>query len=183
MSKIYTKTGDQGVTGLYGGKRLPKFSVRVDTYGDLDELNAIIGIIISKLGTDSNLNRLLRIQSDLMIISSIIATPKDAPKNLKTLKLLPTVVEELEVEIDDWTQTLPSLTNFTLPGGTELSAFVHLSRAVCRRVERKLSLLNSEEEVDSIILAYINRLSDWLFTLARIINMQAGTTEIIWDNK
>ena len=178
---IYTKKGDKGETSLFGGIRVPKYSLRVETYGTVDELNSTIGLVIvqsSKLKVKS-LKRvkseLNKLQNDLLEIGSALANPKAQP-----LIHLEKRVREFELLIDFLTEHMPLLRNFILPGGGETGAMLHLARTVCRRVERKVVELASKETIDGEIVKYFNRLSDLLFTMSRFANFQEGKKETIW---
>ncbi len=179
--KIYTKTGDKGDTMLFGGARVPKHHLRVETYGTIDELNSYLGLIIDLLGDDSTHHHFLRaIQSQLFTIGSHVAT---APEKYATLKLplLDTIwVTDIEQEIDRLQAMLSELTTFILPGGHPTISHIHIARCITRRAERLLTALEEENPVPIPILAYTNRLSDYLFTLARAIAKEKNTPEIPW---
>jgi cob(I)alamin adenosyltransferase len=168
MNKIYTRTGDKGMASLLGGERYDKNSIFFQTIGDLDELNALLGIIISYTKDKEILIKLSRVQNDLFKIAGDIASQKLQENNL--ISISEHDVTLLEKEIDQWQKQLPPLHNFIFPSGVEPSAFIHLARAVCRRGERSFVSLNQKTTLKPELLAYINRLSDWLFVLARIIN-------------
>ncbi len=178
--KIYTKTGDTGQTGLFGGGRVSKDSLRVHAYGSVDELNAVLGVARA-IGMDATLDTLLaRIQDELFVLGADLATPGEA-------KYIPRVdsdyVTRLEQEIDQFEAELEPLKQFILPGGTPAAAQLHLARTVCRRAERQVvSLQATEEALNSITLLYLNRLSDWLFVLARLANARAGVADVPWHN-
>lgn len=172
---IYTKTGDTGSTSLFGGKRVLKCEELVDVYGSIDELNSWIGKIASDIQSPDVQAFLSAIQSDLFTIGSHLAGWK------ADLKHILTRVKEMEERIDILDDTLPKLKNFILPGGTKLASEIHLSRAVCRRVERQTVALGQKQEVDPRIFIYLNRLSDLLFMLARFINHEAGIVEVTWS--
>lgn len=166
---IYTRTGDDGTTALYGGTRVLKCEELVDVYGSVDELNSWIGLIHTKLKFP-----LSKIQSDLLTIGSFLAGNK---KNVPSLE--PRIME-MERQIDEMDKELPKLANFIFPGGSELAAEVHIARSICRRVERQTVSLSKKQHLDPVIVKYLNRLSDLLFTLARYINKQENVEEIIW---
>lgn len=182
MTKIYTKTGDTGETGLFGGGRVPKDQVRVAAYGDVDELNAIIGFAASLEPTGLELELLQNIQRQLFTIGAELSTLK--PETLaKILTSGPTSQGEittLERAIDGWEERLEPLRNFILPGGSPKAGALHFARTVCRRAERAVVTLANVESVSPFILAYLNRLSDLLFVLARAANTQAGRPELQW---
>lgn len=180
---IYTKTGDAGQTSLFGGKRVLKCEELVDVYGSIDELNSWIGLVASVIDTSDVQQFLATIQSDLFTIGSHLAGWEEAD-----LKHLPKRVEEMEARIDVLDDTLPSLTNFILPGGTTLASYIHLARSVCRRVERQTVALGhtpaaslGKQTIDPRIFMYLNRLSDLLFMLSRFINHEAGIVEVTWQ--
>jgi cob(I)alamin adenosyltransferase len=178
--KIYTKTGDKGKTSLFNGSRILKSNVRVSAYGNIDELNSVIGMVCSQLDISKKLQKeiidlLQTIQNDLFAIGSALSNP-----NSKSLDFLQKQVSAYENSIDSMTKILPPLQNFILPGGCIPGATIHLARTVCRRVERSVVKLSQEKEVDSNILVYFNRLSDLFFTMARYVNFLAKKTELIW---
>ncbi len=179
--KIYTKTGDQGQTGLIGGTRVPKDHVRVAAYGDIDELNAAIGLARAHT-RDARLNALLgEIQRDLFALGAQLADPT-AKVGAKKAKAAVTAagIRRLETAIDRREVALPPLTAFILPGGAPLGASLHLARTICRRAERAIVTLARDEAVDPRVLAYVNRLADLLFVLARFENQRSGEPEDRW---
>jgi cob(I)alamin adenosyltransferase len=179
--KIYTKSGDGGITGLADGSRVGKHSLRVAAYGDVDELNAALGLAKAH-SEDGELNVLLReIQRDLFAIGAQLADPK-ARVTAKKAKAAVTAshVERLEKAIDRCEAELPALTAFLLPGGSRLGAFLHLARTVCRRAERGVVALARKHKLDPLVIVYLNRLSDLLFVLARHENQAAGHPEDRW---
>lgn len=179
--KIYTKTGDDGTTGLFGGKRVLKNDDRVDTYGEIDELNSLIGLSICFVLSHDVREDLERIQNQLFNIGSFLATPMEDRKKLKGLEnISDSNVTYLESRIDYYEEKLPELKNFILPGGTRGAAFLHYARTVCRRCERKIVKFALKEETDKIYIKFFNRLSDFLFILARYENFFAGVREIEW---
>lgn len=176
LSKIYTRTGDDGTTGLGDGSRINKDSLRVDAMGDVDELNSVIGIMITEGVPDILSNELTEIQHDLFNLGGEICIPGYV--------ILPqSRVDDLESAIDSLNETLTPLKEFILPGGTKAAAYCHLARTVCRRAERKLIELNRTEKVTEISLKYLNRLSDLLFVMCRIINKEANVRDVLWQNK
>lgn len=166
---IYTRTGDDGTTALFGGKRVLKCEKLVDVYGSIDELNSWIGLLNAQLKVP-----LSHIQSDLFTIGSTLAGGK---LNLQFLALR---ITEMEKDIDRMDTKLSKLTNFILPGGSETAAQIHIARSICRRVERQTVALSKKQSVDPVIIKYLNRLSDLLFTLARFINKRENIKEVIW---
>lgn len=179
ITKVYTKTGDQGLTSLIGGTRVSKASLRVEAFGDVDELNAVLGIARTQ-ARDEELNvMLVEIQNDLFIIGADLASPPgiDVPRITKER------VEELESLIDKLLEELEPLKEFILPSGNEGGAYLHLSRTVSRRAERRIVKLMEEDEVGEYTLIYMNRLSDLLFVMARIENKRAGFIETFTEFK
>jgi cob(I)alamin adenosyltransferase len=176
--KIYTKTGDKGDTSLFGGKRLPKSHIRIDSYGTVDELNSHIGLVRDIVESDEIRAVLKEIQDRLFTIGSNLASDPD--KKMITPDVLESDVELLEKEIDRMNKNLPDLKNFILPGGHQSVSFCHIARCVCRRAERLVVALNLVEKVEPIIIHYLNRLSDYLFVLSRQIGHDLGVEEISW---
>jgi cob(I)alamin adenosyltransferase len=179
--KIYTRTGDDGTTGLIGGSRVPKCDPAIESYGTIDELNASLGV--AAVVADAELAGWLReIQAELFTIGSNLAVP--ATGKPAAAATIPSVNEawigRLETQIDAADTMLPRLQNFILPGGTELAARLHLARTVCRRAERLLVSLAAERAVQPAIITYVNRLSDWLFVQARRANHLAGQPDVPW---
>lgn len=178
--KIYTKTGDKGMTSLVGGKRVPKNSVRLEAYGTVDELNSDVGMIRSLWKKDEIFEELVRIQSRLFDIGShLAAEPGDMEVNLP-LGVQEKDIEELEQAIDRMNAVVPPMRYFVLPGGNELISFCHIARTVCRRAERRILDLSAEAPVGELLLKYINRLSDYLFMLSRQAAFDAGIEEMKW---
>ncbi len=180
--KIYTRTGDKGKTSLLRGGRVPKYDLRVDTYGDADELNSVIGFVRS-INEDGAVEKYLkRVQSEINVLCSDVAARLDKTKEgAKIPRVRSEWVTRLENEIDLLDEDLPPLTNFILPGGTQSGAALHMARTVCRRCERKLAeLYDTEGNVNPEALKYVNRLSDYLFALARWANHRAGGSEEVW---
>ncbi len=177
--KIYTKTGDDGTTGLFGGARVPKSSARVDAYGTVDELNATIGVArTAKLDTATD-GVLAAVQADLFTLGAELATVPGKEDKLKMRLLDAADAERLERAIDDAEVGLPPLTNFVLPGGSAGAAGLHLARTVCRRAER-LVLGLPDAPARSDLVVYLNRLSDLLFVLARKANKEAKVEDVLW---
>ena len=180
--KIYTRTGDAGETGLFGGGRVPKDDSRVSAYGDVDELNSAIGLARATAPTDFHDALLESIQRDLFSIGGHLATP-DPDKvraALEKATLAEGRVEVMEAAIDAADQELPPLRAFVLPGGTAKAAGLHLARTVCRRAERSVVRLGHEADVHELFVVYLNRLSDLLFTLARLANHREGRGDVTW---
>jgi cob(I)alamin adenosyltransferase len=187
MTKIYTKTGDKGQTGLIGGERVWKDSLRIESYGTVDELNASIGLAVAflkdlpvKWDKSELENFMNKIQNELFDIGSQLANNDEKIKS--TLPQITSKhIQELEKIMDKLELILPPLKQFILPGGHCLSAFLHQARCVCRRAERKCVELSRKEKTDEIIVIYLNRLSDTLFVLARWANQLTQTQEIVWN--
>lgn len=184
--KIYTKTGDKGDTALYGGTRVSKASARVDSYGNIDELNSFIGLAKSEITDEKVLAQLKKIQFDLFTVGSESATPADKlilanGKSRLSLMISDREIEELEQWMDEYETDLEPLQYFILPGGGKSATALHVCRTVCRRAERGLVLLNETEEIRAELIKYLNRLSDYLFMLARYISKISGEQEEFWN--
>jgi cob(I)alamin adenosyltransferase len=180
--KIYTKTGDQGTTGLFGGGRVDKDHPRVEAYGDVDELNAALGLARAIELMPRIDEVLVPLQRDLFAIGALLATP-DRDKmheQLAKARVDDARIAELERAIDDGERELEPLRAFILPGGTPKSAALHVARTVCRRAERRVVALRREVELPQLVVIYLNRLSDLLFVLARVANRRAGAGEVTW---
>ena len=177
--KIYTKTGDQGITSLLGGVRLPKSDLRIDAYGTLDELNSYVGLLRDQEVNKKRSELLKSIQDRLFTIGADLATVPGKDK-VKKPDLHPEDVEVLEKEMDAMDAELPMLTSFILPGGHTAVSFCHLARTVCRRSERIVVELASEEPVAELIIQYLNRLSDFLFVLGRKMAQELEVEEVTW---
>jgi cob(I)alamin adenosyltransferase len=181
--KIYTRKGDSGETSLFGGDRVPKDHGRVEAYGTVDELNSVLGLAVALLPQEMEewRARLIAIQSDCFTLGAILATPKTGTARPDHIPDLPEArVTALEMAIDELDDGLEPLTAFVLPGGSECSAALQLARSVCRRAERAVVTLSRSEDVEPIITKYLNRLSDFLFTLARFANVREGVPEVEW---
>ena len=184
--KIYTKTGDEGSTALFGGSRVKKYNLRIDSYGTVDELNAYIGLIKDQEIDKVSKKALLKIQNDLFTLGAMLATPpeketlKSGKERLNIPKINETAVQFLENEIDVMDAKLPQMTHFILPGGHQAVSFCHVARCVCRRGERLSVALNDQESINPAILKYLNRLSDYLFVLARMLSKQLDIEEFKW---
>jgi cob(I)alamin adenosyltransferase len=180
VAKIYTRRGDDGSTGLFGGPRVRKDDLRVSAYGDVDELNSALGVAREEL-PEGDLRALVdALQSELFTLGAQLATPdaEKAPKEVPRIGAQH--VQRLEREIDRLTEELPEMRNFILPGGSRAGAALHFCRTVCRRAERKAVELAETSPVPAEALAYVNRLSDLLFVMARAANLRAGGREIPW---
>ncbi len=183
LNRIYTRTGDDGSTGLVGGARIRKNSARVEAYGDIDELNCLIGICVTVATSPSETvihDKLKVIQNELFDLGSELATPHGSTWQ-GMLKTEAVHVDRLERWIDELNAPLPDLKSFVLPGGTPLNAHLHLARAVCRRAERAIVSLNDVEPVSEQVLHYVNRLSDLLFVMSRAAAHLAGAQEFLWE--
>jgi cob(I)alamin adenosyltransferase len=176
--KIYTKTGDKGETGLFGGKRLPKSHLRIEAYGTVDELNSYIGLLRDLSTVQQQKDWLLEIQERLFTLGSSLASDPD--KQMITPDLKAEDIQMMESAIDEMDTALPALKNFILPGGHPNVAHCHIARCVCRRAERRVVALALEENVEEIVVQYLNRLSDFLFTLGRKMGQDLGVEEIPW---
>lgn len=177
--KIYTKTGDSGTTSLFSGGRVSKNHLRVEAYGTVDELNSYIGLVRSSNASEKTDEYLEKVQNQLFRLGADLATPMDA-KAAWLVRITADEVEWLETTIDELTALLPELKNFILPGGVLAAAHLQIARTICRRAERLLVALAENEAINEQALIYLNRLSDWLFTLGRYENWQAGETETRW---
>src|SRR6185295_15530599 len=171
--KIYTKTGDEGDTGLFGGGRVPKDDPRVEAYGDVDELNAVLGMARAIEPLPRIDEVLVPMQRDLFSIGALLATP-DLDKMHKHLA---------KANIDDCDRELEPLKAFIIPGGSRKGATLHVARTVCRRAERRVVHLRHEVEIPSLVVIYLNRLSDLLFMLARVANVRTGAGEVTWSTR
>ncbi len=172
--KIYTRTGDSGTTGLFSGQRVPKHDLRIECTGCLDEVNCHLGLAAASDPDPKIALHIQHLQSHLFELGADLANPTATPR------ITPTHSSELEVQIDEITAALPTLRRFILPGGSPAAAHLHLARSVARRTERVAVALNAESALPSAILTYLNRLSDFLFTLARYQNQLADTPDVEW---
>jgi cob(I)alamin adenosyltransferase len=179
VTKIYTKTGDDGDTGLFGGGRVGKDDTRVEAYGQVDELNAVLGLARAEGAGD--LDGLLQtLQDQLFTVGSILATPAGSKASKGIPPIGATWVTDMEHAIDRWDVELPPLTSFILPGGSKAAALLHLGRTVCRRAERRVVPLMRAGKVEPEVVVYLNRLSDLLFTMARVANHRAHVKDVPW---
>ena len=179
---VYTRTGDHGQTSLVGGKRVPKNSLRLESYGSVDELNSQLGLLLTYLDEPADRECLIKIQGQLFSIGNILATD---PHNMQACQsqISEDDIADLEHSIDLANEGLPGWRGFTLPGGCRAAAVAHVCRTVCRRTERRIYALDAEEPVDKSVTAYINRLSDYLYILACRLNFLGGTDEILWRKR
>lgn len=180
--KIYTKTGDGGETGLFRGPRVPKHHLRVQAYGGVDELNAILGIAICEVQHSEIRDLLSSLQHQLFEVGADLATPPQDTDDHK-LRIPATMIKALENTIDHFEEKLPPLTQFILPGGNKGAAWLHYSRTACRKAERGATLLAEHESMNREIVRYLNRLSDLLFVLARAENQFTGESETVWKKR
>jgi cob(I)alamin adenosyltransferase len=180
--KIYTGTGDNGETGLFGGERVLKSDLRVEAYGSVDELNAFIGLTITELKDEDIKKTLLKIQNQLFTVGSDLSTP-DTEKNKKlNIPRAPqSFYTEVETLIDKYSAELEELKYFILPGGSKAAALMHVCRTVCRKAERTIVELNSKEKIGNSIIIFLNRLSDLFFVLARYVNKQSDVPDVKWE--
>lgn len=184
--KVYTKTGDTGTTALFGGTRVPKDHARIESYGTVDELNSYIGLIRDQEINQHFKDILIEIQDRLFTVGAILATPpekevlKNGQKRLQNLGIIESDIELLEKEIDTMEDSLPQMTHFVLPGGHTTVSFCHIARCVCRRAERLAVHLSHNETVADIAIKYLNRLSDYLFVLARKLSKELNADEVKW---
>ncbi len=177
--KIYTKKGDQGQTSLIGGMRVPKYDLRIESYGTVDELNSHLGVLRDQEIDQAYKAQIIDIQQILFTIGSHLAVGKEG-SSMKLPELRPEHIEILENNIDAMDEALPPMRFFVLPGGHQAVSFAHVARCVCRRAERLVVHLASEEKVDGLIITYLNRLSDYIFTLSRKIAHDLGAEEQPW---
>jgi cob(I)alamin adenosyltransferase len=178
--RIYTKTGDRGETGLFGGTRLPKNHVRIEAYGTIDELNAMTGYLCDSVTEGSVRDLLVQIQNNLFTIGGMLALDP-SKKSLSVPKIAESDVARLEDAIDSMEEELPPIRQFVLPSGHVTSSLAHVTRTVCRRAERAVVALHACEPVEPLILQYLNRLADYFFVLARYLNLLAGASERPWQ--
>lgn len=184
--KVYTKTGDTGTTALFGGTRVPKHHIRIESYGTVDELNSHIGLIRDQEMNPLYKNVLIEVQDRLFTVGAILATPpeketlKNGQKRLQNLGIQESDIEYLENQIDAMEESLPQMTHFVLPGGHTTVSYCHIARCVCRRAERLAVHLNDIEPTDELVIKYLNRLSDYLFVLARKLSFDLKADEVQW---
>ena len=178
--RVYTRTGDDGTTGLIGGTRVKKYDLRLEAYGTVDELNSWIGLIRSQEITPEDIQDLIEIQNNLFVIGAILATDTTKVDNSTQLAKFEENILYLEKRMDQLLDLLPPLTNFLLPGGSNAVSYCHIARTVCRRAERRTYQLSEEIEVPIELLKYLNRLSDFLYVLSRKMAQDKGIKEIPW---
>ena len=184
--KIYTKPGDKGQTSLFGGTRVPKYHLRIEAYGTVDELISYMGLIRDQKIDDHSSQMLTTIQNELFTLGAMLATPpekeilKNGKERLNIQKINPDSIIRLENEIDAMNESLPPMTHFILPGGHQTVSFCHIARCICRRAERITTRLSEESTVNDQVLVYLNRLSDYIFVLARKLSYDLNAPEIKW---
>ena len=184
----YTKTGDKGMTSLVGGQRVSKTDLRLEAYGTVDELNSQLGLLLTEVSDASDHALLNEVQNHLFVVGGYLATDQSTTQLRAQSVVTPAMIESLEKAVDEIDSSLPKLRAFVLPGGTRGASMAHVCRTVCRRAERRILALNNqlkernEAELDANVLSYMNRLSDFLFVLARKMNIIEGQDEIIWKN-
>ena len=183
LNKIYTKTGDDGTTGLSDGSRVKKYDLRPSAYGDVDELNSFIGLSINCIKKEKKYNFLVeilkKIQNDLFDLGADLSTPIEKKPKYEPLRIKNSQVLNLENLIDKFNSKLEPLNSFVLPGGSEISSWLHITRTVARRAERSMSKLSKKNKINKQSLIYINRLSDFLFVVSRVTN-DNGKSDILW---
>ncbi len=178
--KIYTKTGDKATTALFTGKRVPKHHIRIESYGTIDELNSHLGLVRDQ-EIDSRSKKILAvIQNKLFTVGAILATEPNKKNRLKIPRIQENDIELLEKEMDNMNEELPEMTHFILPGGHTTVSYCHIARTVCRRAERMISYLHENEPVPEGVLMYVNRLSDYIFVLARKLSKDLQAEEVKW---
>ncbi|UII78923.1 cob(I)yrinic acid a,c-diamide adenosyltransferase [Flagellimonas sp. CMM7] len=178
--KIYTKTGDKATTALFTGKRVPKHHIRIESYGTVDELNSFLGLLRDQEIDHHSKEVLTLVQNKLFTVGAILATEPKKENRLKIPKINEDDIELLEKEMDQMNEQLPEMTHFILPGGHTTVSYCHIARTICRRAERMISYLHENDPIPDMLLAYINRLSDYLFVLARKLSKDLQAEEVKW---
>ena len=176
--KIYTKTGDKGLTGLFGGARIPKDDARIEAYGTVDELNSLIGVLAEHVDHPQTVEHLRTIQNRLFDLGSVLATDPNSDFKLPGIEVADIFFLEQQMDLMD--EKLPALKNFIIPGGSPAVSYAHVCRTVCRRAERRVISLAQLAEIDQNMIIYLNRLSDYFFILARYLGLEADVPEVIW---
>ncbi|MEM7586708.1 MAG: cob(I)yrinic acid a,c-diamide adenosyltransferase [Acidobacteriota bacterium] len=182
ITKVYTRTGDDGSTGLVGGQRVPKESLRVSAYGTVDETSSHIGVALATGLCERLRTPMLRIQNDLFHLGSDLAILEEDKQRFEVPQIEQRHIDFLEQLIDSLQESLEPLANFILPGGSAGAAHLHVARTVCRRAEREVIALSREEGIGAFAVRYLNRLSDLLFVAARIENLEQGVSDVLWDS-
>ena len=183
ITKVYTRTGDEGTTGLGGGQRIAKDAPRIEAYGTVDELNSLLGIVLAEGPSSEIAEPLRRVQNDLFHLGSDLCVLEEDKKEMPVPRIEERHVAALEEIIDRLSEDTPPLENFILPGGSPGSAGLHLARTLCRRAERRIVTLAAEEAIGEWVLRYLNRLSDLLFVMARWENKARGVGDVLWDSR
>ena len=182
ITKVYTRGGDMGKTSLVGGQRVSKASARLEAYGTVDELSSHLGLLAAMMDDDAEKDMIIRIQNCLFNVCTNLATDQEQTLLYPSAYLPEGEIEKLEQKVDEIMQLLPERQGFVLPGGTKEAAQAHVCRTVCRRAERRIVALSEVAQITPSILQYVNRLSDYLFVLAKKINFNANHSEIVWQN-
>ena len=182
ITKVYTRGGDMGKTSLVGGQRVSKASARLEAYGTVDELSSHLGLLAAMMDDDAEKDMIIRIQNCLFNVCTNLATDPEQTPLYPSAYLPEGEIERLEQKVDEIMQMLPERQGFVLPGGTKEAAQAHVCRTVCRRAERRIVALSEVAQITPSILQYVNRLSDYLFVLAKKINFNANHSEIVWQN-
>jgi len=183
LTRIYTRGGDSGKTSLGGGQRVDKQSTRIHAFGEIDELNSVLGLVLAGSLEPSIQATLVRVQNELFHLGSDLCVLDEDKAKLPVPTIEQHQIDRLEQELDRLTEQLGPLENFILPGGSEGTARLHLARAICRRAERAVATLAAEEQVNPLVLSYLNRLSDALFVMARVENQFRGVDDVYWDSR
>ena len=182
ITKVYTRTGDQGETSLVGGVRIKKSHIRLEAYGTVDELSAHLGMLVSMMKQDEERDFIIRIQNNLFNVCTHLATDQSQTPLCPSAHLADGEIASIEQRIDSLMKQLPERQGFVLPGGVPAACQAHICRTVCRRAERRIAALAEEAQIAPEMQQYVNRLSDYLFVLAKIINFNEGKSEIVWQN-
>ena len=182
ITKVYTRTGDQGETSLVGGVRIKKSNIRLEAYGTVDELSAHLGMLVSMMKEGDERDFIIRIQNNLFNVCTHLATDQSQTPLYPSAHLAEGEIASLEQKIDSMMKQLPERQGFVLPGGVPAACQAHICRTVCRRAERRIAALAEEAQIAPEMQQYVNRLSDYLFVLAKIINFNEGKSEIVWQN-
>ena len=182
ITKVYTRTGDQGETSLVGGVRIKKSNIRLEAYGTVDELSAHLGMLVSMMKEGDERDFIIRIQNNLFNVCTHLATDQSQTPLYPSAHLAEGEIASIEQKIDSLMKQLPERQGFVLPGGVPAACQAHICRTVCRRAERRIAALAEEAQIAPEMQQYVNRLSDYLFVLAKIINFNEGKSEIVWQN-
>jgi len=182
ITKVYTRTGDKGETSLVGGVRIKKSDIRLEAYGTVDELSAQLGMLVAMMEEGEERQFIIRVQNNLFNVCTHLATDQSQTPLYPSAHLAEGEIPQMEGRIDKLMKMLPERQGFVLPGGTPIAAQAHICRTVCRRAERRIAALAEVAQIGAEMQQYVNRLSDYLFVLAKIINFNAGVSEIVWQN-